>query len=274
MSILDGEATAKLAHEAELVREAVNDGVSTAATRTATRLRSDAKTRKSAATREKIMQAATDLMIERGNTDFQMSEVSARCKMSKGSLYYYFSDKSSLVHAVFDRSVDELVEKIEKTVAEAPSAQDSIVGLVEALDEAVSPKSPLALAIMHRGVAADGITVVGARLVRIVSILTAQFERAKSEGLVRPEVESHMGAAAIAGAFLVYECAMPERAGVEDAEAARKMLDLVFSGIGTERSKRYFSADGAAADNSATNNNAMVAGQPSAPDATPTGKDA
>lgn len=81
--------------------------------RGATRLRSGAKTRKSAATREKIMTAATELMVERGNTDFQMSEVSARCQMSKGALYYYFADKGALVQAIFDASIDDLVNQIE-----------------------------------------------------------------------------------------------------------------------------------------------------------------
>lgn len=50
------------------------------------KLRSGAKTRKSAATRERIMVAASELMTERRGTDFQMSEVSARCNMSKGAL--------------------------------------------------------------------------------------------------------------------------------------------------------------------------------------------
>ena len=65
-------------------------------------------TPKSAATREKIMAAATSLMAERGSADFQMAEVSARCGMSKGSLYYYFSDRAELVRAVLDRAVDDL----------------------------------------------------------------------------------------------------------------------------------------------------------------------
>lgn len=82
--------------------------------------RAEARTRKSAVTREKIMEAAAELMVERGGTDFQMMEVSSRCEMSKGSLYYYFADKGELVRAVMDRSVEALVDAVERVVADAP----------------------------------------------------------------------------------------------------------------------------------------------------------
>ena len=104
MSLLDKDVTEDIARGIRTVHEAAKGGIETAAARGATRLRSGAKTRKSAATREKIMAAATELMVERGNTDFQMSEVSARCQMSKGALYYYFADKGALVQAIFDAS--------------------------------------------------------------------------------------------------------------------------------------------------------------------------
>ena len=92
-----------------------------------------AKTSKSAATRERIMEAATDLMVERGGTGFQIGEVSERCGMSKGALYYYFADKGALVQAIFDRSMEGLVSDVETVVAQAPSARASILGLVEAV---------------------------------------------------------------------------------------------------------------------------------------------
>ena len=148
--------------------------------------RAEARTRKSAVTREKIMEAAAELMVERGGTDFQMMEVSSRCEMSKGSLYYYFADKGELVRAVMDRSVEGLVDAVERVVADAPSAADSILGLVRALAEALRPGGPLMLAMLGSGAGATGAAAVeGPRLARVLAILTAQLERAKGEGLVR-----------------------------------------------------------------------------------------
>ena len=233
---------AKVAHDVARVRIAARDGIEETVARQASRLRSSTKTRKSAATRERIMCAATELMVERGSTDFQMSEVSERCHMSKGSLYYYFSDRSALVHAIFDRSVDELAHEVESVVAKAPSATESIFGLVHTLAEGVRPGQPLALAMAHVGPSAGGVLpCVEGYLARIVSILTAQFERAKGEGLVRPDVNSHLGAVAIAGAFLAFEYVHVDASTPEGSDAVRDILDLVFSGMGTERARALFS---------------------------------
>lgn len=196
-------------------------------------------TPKSAATREKIMAAATSLMAERGSADFQVAEVSARCGMSKGSLYYYyFSDRAELVRAVLDRAVDDLVASVERIVSTAPSAADSIAGLLDALAEATRPGGPLMLAVAGAG--AGSAPVEGPRLARIVDVLEAQIERAKAEGLVRPEVNARLAAAAVAGAFLVFE-RVDVRATAED------VLGLALCGIGTNAGRERFAGAGSTA---------------------------
>ena len=195
-------------------------------------------TPKSAATREKIMAAATSLMAERGSADFQMAEVSARCGMSKGSLYYYFSDRAELVRAVLDRAVDDLVASVERIVSTAPSAADSIAGLLDALAEATRPGGPLMLAVA--GVGAGSAPVEGTRLARIVDVLEAQIERAKAEGLGGPEVNARLAAAAVAGAFLVFE-RVDVRATAED------VLGLALCGIGTNAGRERFAGAGSTA---------------------------
>ena len=203
--------------------------------------RAEARTRKSAVTREKIMEAAAELMVERGGTDFQMMEVSSRCEMSKGSLYYYFADKGELVRAVMDRSVEALVDAVERVVADAPSAADSILGLVRALAEALRPGGPLMLAMLGSGTSATGAPAVeGPRLARVLAILTAQLERAKGEGLVREDAGSRLCAPAVAGAFLVFEHVAPDGAPESVEALTQRILDLALFGVGTERGRAVF----------------------------------
>lgn len=192
----------------------------------------ETRTRKSAETREKIMASAARLMEERGGAGFQMAEVSERCGMSKASLYYYFSDRGELVRAVLDRAVDELVAEVERVVATAPSAADSIRGLMGALADATRPGGPLALAVAASG--AGPAPVEGPRLARIVDVLEAQLERAKGEGFVRPGVNARLAAAAVAGAFLVFE-------RVDVSATAEDVADLAFSGVGTESGRALLS---------------------------------
>lgn len=200
------------------------------------------RTRKSAETRERIMEAASRIMVERGAADFQMSEVSERCGLSKGSLYYYFSDRDELVRAVVDHAVDDLVDEVEGIVASAPGAVESIVGLARALADSVRPGGPLVLALARGASDAGAGRVEESRLERVVSILTAQFERAKGEGLMRPEVSSRLCAAAVAGAFLVFEHVAPEDLGARGEDLVYRIVDLAFCGMGTERGRALLAA--------------------------------
>lgn len=194
------------------------------------------RTGKSAATREKIMDAATELLVERRGTGFQISEVSERCGMSKGSLYYYFADKGALVQAVFDRSLEALVARIEAQVAQAPSARASILGLVEEVACAVRPGSPLTLALAHGmwDVEHEVVSHAEEHLERIIAILEAQLERAKGEGAVRPDTNCHLVALAVIGAFAIAEYSGAGLDVADDTEGfVEGVLDVVFHGIGT-----------------------------------------
>lgn len=196
-----------------------------------------ARTRKSAATRERIMAAATELMLEHGGTGFQIGEVSERCGMSKGSLYYYFADKGALVQAIFDRSMDRLVADVEAAVAHAPSASASILGLVEAVARAVRPGSALTLALAHGiwDVEHEVLPHIKEHLDCIIAVLEAQLERAKGEGIVRPGANSHLVAVAIIGAFAITEYAGEVVDENDDPEAfVHGVLDVVFHGIGAD----------------------------------------
>ena len=194
------------------------------------------RTRTSALTCERIMVAAAELMREHGGTGFQMGEVSERCGMSKGSLYYYFADKGELVRAVFDRAMDELVADVEASVARASSARASILALVRTVARAVRPGSTLTLALAHGiwDVEREVLPRIKEDFDHIISVLEAQIERAKGEGLVRPEANSHLVSVAIIGAFAIVEYAGEGVDDGDDPEAfAHEVLKVIFYGIGT-----------------------------------------
>jgi TetR/AcrR family transcriptional repressor of nem operon len=57
-------------------------------------------TKKGRATRDRIVDAATTLVFERGVAGTALDDVRAAAKVSKSQLYHYFADKDDLVHAV------------------------------------------------------------------------------------------------------------------------------------------------------------------------------
>jgi AcrR family transcriptional regulator len=68
------------------------------------------RTAKGRATRERILAAAGDLMIERGVAATSLDDVLAEAGVSKSQLYHYFDDKDALVDAVIARTVELVLD--------------------------------------------------------------------------------------------------------------------------------------------------------------------
>lgn len=204
--------------------------------------RAASKTRKSAATRERIMQAARELIRERGGFDFQMSEVSEACHLSKGSLYYYFGNRDELVEAVCNSTVDDFVDAIEQIYAESTSAMDAIVDICYELVGRFGTEGSLSMVVMRElcGKGTDAACAyTSGSLARVTDVLTRAFERAKQEGRIKPGVSSRVAAMALLGVF-VMSAAMPRtdggsRLGREDV---RELIGFALRGVGTDAERR------------------------------------
>lgn len=60
--------------------------------------------------KNKLVQAVADLIAERGYHALSMAEIGERVGISGAAIYRHFPNKSALLVAVFDRSIDELLE--------------------------------------------------------------------------------------------------------------------------------------------------------------------
>ena len=67
-------------------------------------------TRKGRATRDRIVDAACDLVFERGVAGLNLDEVRDATGTSKSQLYHYFEDKSDLIKAVVDRQAERVLD--------------------------------------------------------------------------------------------------------------------------------------------------------------------
>ena len=198
---------------------------------------SETKTKKSAATRKRIMDAASGLMRERGSVDFQMNEVPDRCNMSKGALYYYFSDREELVQAVFAEVFDETIEALEATCDQAETGREAIRLLCAEIVRRLDAGGPFTLAISNEmAVSRDkALTVASERLGRIVKLVSTQFTRAKSEGIIREDVDARLAATHVVGGFLLASVAALDLGYDDDREGmVSALVQLSLRGLGTE----------------------------------------
>src|ERR1700722_13398523 len=67
-------------------------------------------TRKGQETRQRIVDAAADLIFEQGVTHTTIEDVRAAADVSSSQLYHYFDDKPALVRAVIEHQSDAIVD--------------------------------------------------------------------------------------------------------------------------------------------------------------------
>jgi AcrR family transcriptional regulator len=90
-------------------------------------------TEKGRATRDRLLDAATALVFERGVAGTTLDNVRARARVSKGQLYHYFTDKEDLIHAVVDRTIQDVLDS-QPALADL-SSWDAIAGWFDGLVE-------------------------------------------------------------------------------------------------------------------------------------------
>lgn len=182
------------------------------------------------------MDTACSLMVERGNTTFQMSEVSRGCGMSKGALYYYFADKEDLLAAVFEEEIHRLVHSIDEAVERAETAEQALHGACTAYAECVHEGAPLAMALMHELVLAREESAPSGTeraIHHIISVVATQLERAKAEGVVRADVDASLMAIASCGAYAFAAMSVSDTGGADaESDFAEVLFRLLVDGFG------------------------------------------
>lgn len=233
MGLVSEKTAAEIADGVRAAKSAAQSALGEQMERRKQRIKSVSKTRKSRATRERIMTAASELMMERGNTDFQMSEVSARCHMSKGALYYYFSDKDELVEAVFEAAGDELVSVIEEAVSQAASAHEALEGLFSELFRRMRTKGPLVLVLTVElsGMGSELFSAVSGQLSRIVRIIGELLERGKGEGFVRQDIDTSLAAVCLCGGLVGATVASASGVMQGSEATSRSLMELLAYGV-------------------------------------------
>lgn len=108
------------------------------------------RTRQRAKTRDAILEAAEELLVEEGYERFSMRRLAARCGYTPPTLYYYFDDKPGLVDALLELRLGELVDAL-RAVEAASDAVDSLRGVFRAFaDWGTRNPTHYALLTVHR----------------------------------------------------------------------------------------------------------------------------
>jgi len=89
-------------------------------------------------TRERIVQAARELVVERGYADVSTADVLKRAGVSRGGLYHHFDGKDQLMAAVLEALERDFITRLAEAVAEQPDPLSALrAGTQWYLDECI-----------------------------------------------------------------------------------------------------------------------------------------
>ena len=109
---------------------------------------------RSKASLERLLAAARELMLERGNEEFTLLEVSERGQVSIGSIYLRFDSKDNLIRGVIAEALDTLAEVEDGLLArlanECADLASFVPAYVEGYAEVLREHAPLLRLTMER----------------------------------------------------------------------------------------------------------------------------
>ena len=99
-----------------------------------------------------IIQAAEEVLQEKGYYDTSMDEIAARVGIAKGTIYTHFPGKEELVVAIFKRSMETFLQGIDGVLAEEPTPTAKLEALLEFIYTGLYSKQTRLLSSMYNGV--------------------------------------------------------------------------------------------------------------------------
>ena len=82
-----------------------------------------------------ILQAAEEVLLEKGYHAMSMDEIAARVGVAKGTLYLHFARKDDLVYRLFEDDMERILRLIERVSTMEGDARTKLASIFEALYE-------------------------------------------------------------------------------------------------------------------------------------------
>ena len=198
-------------------------------------------------TRQRIIEAASQLMHEDANAEVTIPAIAQVAGMSKGSVYYYFADAEEIVSQVLRDEIDSMIEAFERVALSSKSAYDALLGIIQSYLDTLMNNVALTRFVMGELHGASGHLSAlhgGDELVkRLHALVSTLLERGKVEGSVRPGVDSAVAGPAIMGAFLGVSTLASSLPNPDPKRLAASLLDFIGFGISTGSGKQVASAE-------------------------------
>jgi AcrR family transcriptional regulator len=195
---------------------------------------------RSETTRQKILDAAIDLLSEVGYATASLGEIIERAGMTKGALYHHFDSKEALATAIIEQGTN-LTHDAFRNVCESPSPalENLIHGVFAIADLLVSDKTARAAEQLTRGLAEFNRTASQVWS-GWLDAMTTQASLASAEGDLREGLDPGVASESILNAMLGAQLLAKTADGNDHIKRLTRSLELLLPAIVADVSLAYF----------------------------------
>jgi AcrR family transcriptional regulator len=140
-----------------------------------------------------ILQAAEEVLLEKGYHETSMDEIAARVGIAKGTLYLHFARKEDLVFALLERELRTVLLMVEHANGMEGNAQEKLAFIFNSLYQELLGKRAQLMYVLYNSTELKSVLLKymeqekqGDTLNRIVASVTALLEEGKAAGLFDP----------------------------------------------------------------------------------------
>ena len=184
-----------------------------------------------------ILQAAEEVLMERGYYETSIDEIAARVGIAKGTVYLHFPSKEDLVIAIFERDMQQLLQYIDSTMSSALTARGKIEAIFDLMHGGIiSKRMQLLYSISNSGGLRHLLVEKKGCLREIWDQLSARLNSLLEEGKAAGEFDSSLPTPIMLSAFYSllspknYDRLMAEGQMSGD-EVAKNLKRIYFKGI-------------------------------------------
>ena len=146
---------------------------------------------------ELIIQAAEEVLQERGYYETSMDEIAARVGIAKGTIYTHFPGKEELVMAIFTRTMQTFLEGIDRVIETELTPRAKLEALLQVVYTGLYSKQTRLLSSMYNGVDLKRIIVEKGGCVSdlwqsLVSRVTNLLEEGKAAGEINTSIPTNV----------------------------------------------------------------------------------
>lgn len=181
-----------------------------------------------------ILQAAYDVLTEKGYYDASMDEIAARVGISKGTLYLHFKSKEDLIFMLIEQETGKFLSLIDQIITEAISVRDRLEHILLESYKSIQSGRQFLLALrsigLNKGLIKDRLEEQ-VSMAGLMERLTNLFEEGKASGELDATIPTAIMVSIFLGLMELYSNDQAELNQLSPENLLKSVSHLLFHGL-------------------------------------------